>query len=119
MRIYNETEESELGNIAIITWGIESQLDMIVEECAELILAVQKSRRKDNRNHSIPEELADVQNCINQFKKLYPEYERIRQSKLNKMALLLKDDMSRETKNTCNPTLFKSLEPVAPKGEEG
>jgi hypothetical protein len=111
MRIYNETEESELGNIAIVTWGIESQLDMLVEECAELILAVQKSRRRRNKgNHSIPEELADVQNCINQFKKLYPEYEKIRQSKLNKMALLLKADIAKETKNTCNPTLFENIE---------
>ncbi len=110
MRIYNETEEFELGNIAILTWGIESQLNMVVEECAELILAVQKSRRKDNREHSIPEELADVQNCINQFKKLYPEYENIRQSKLNKLAHLLKSDMSKELRNTCNPTLFEGIE---------
>jgi len=112
MRIYNESEEAELGNIAIVTWGIESQLDMVVEECAELILAVQKSRRKDNRKHSIPEELADVQNCINQFRKLYPEYEQIRQSKLNRMALLLKADISKEIKNTCNCTLFENLEYV-------
>jgi len=110
MRIYNETEEAELGNIAIVTWGIESQLDMVVEECAELILAIQKSRRRDNRNHSIPTELADVQNCINQFKKLYPEYEKIRQSKLNRMALSLKADISKETRNTCNLTLFENLE---------
>ena len=110
MRIYNDTEEKELGNMAILTWGIESQLDMIVEECAELILAVQKSRRKDNRNHSIPEELADVENSINQFKKLYPEYEELRQRKLNRMAYLLKKDMSRESRNTCNPSLFEGLE---------
>ncbi|MDD5513449.1 MAG: MazG nucleotide pyrophosphohydrolase domain-containing protein [Candidatus Omnitrophica bacterium] len=110
MRIYNDTEEAELGNIAIVTWGIESQLDMAVEECAELILAIQKSRRKDNRNHSIPEELADVQNCINQLKKLYPEFEDLRQRKLNKLAHLLKADMTRESRNTCNPSLFEGLE---------
>jgi len=110
LRIYNDTEEAELGNIAITTWGIESQFDMVVEECAELILAVQKSRRKDNHNHSIPEELADVQNCINQFKKLYPEFEELRQRKLNRMAHLLKADISRETRNTCNPSLFEGLE---------
>jgi NTP pyrophosphatase (non-canonical NTP hydrolase) len=110
MRIYNNTEEEELDNIAILTWGVNSQLDMVVEECAELILAVQKSRRKDNRNHSIPEELADVQNCINQFKKIYPEFEELRQRKLNRMARLLKADMSEVSIGKCNPSLFEGLE---------
>jgi len=110
MRIYNNSEENDLGNLAITKWGIESQLDMIVEECAELILAVQKSRRKRNKgNHSIPEELADVENCLNQFKKLYPEIEQIRQSKLNRMAMLLKMDLDSETINKYS-TLFDGLE---------
>jgi NTP pyrophosphatase (non-canonical NTP hydrolase) len=108
MRIYNETEEKELDNLAIVTWGIESQLDMVIEECAELILAVQKSRRKNNRGHSIPEELADVQNCINQFKKLYPEFEDIRQRKLNRMAHILKEDIV--DSETRSKYIFQDLE---------
>lgn len=111
MRIFNETEEAELDKIAIITWGIESQLNMVVEECSELILAIQKSRRKSNKgDHSIPEEIADVQNCINQIKKLYPECEQIRQRKLNKMAHILKSDISRDIRDTCNLKLFEDLE---------
>jgi hypothetical protein len=110
MRIYNSMEEAELDSMAVLTWGIDSQLDMVVEECSELILAIQKSRRKDKKGHSIPEELADVQNCINQFKRLYPEFENIRQSKLNRLAHLLRADISDDIKSTCNMTLFESLE---------
>ncbi len=92
---YTPEEEAELDALAIKTWGIESQLDMVVEECAELILAIQKSRRKQNGGgHSVAEELGDVQNCINQFKPLYPEFERIRQMKLLRMGMLLNQELA-------------------------
>lgn len=92
MRIYTPEEEARLDTLAIETWGIQSQLDQLVEECAELILAVQKMKRchalfSDN----FPEEMGDVMNCINLFKPLYPDYEKIRQSKLNRLAGLLGD----------------------------
>ena len=30
---------------AVVKWGVASQLDMVIEECAELIDVIQKSRR--------------------------------------------------------------------------
>ena len=97
MRIYNPTEEAKLDALAIKTWGINSQLDMLVEECAECILSIQKSRRKNNKgNHSISEEMGDVLNCINQLKVLYPDFEEIRQEKLNRMAGLLKQELEED-----------------------
>ncbi len=92
---FTSKQEAELGALAIKTWGIESQLDMAIEECAELILAIQKSRRKHHSgNHSIAEEIGDVQNCINQFKPLYPEFEEIRQGKLTRLAGLLNQELA-------------------------
>lgn len=38
--------------------GLEFQLNMMVEECAELIHAIQHAKR--NRPHNIHEEIADV-----------------------------------------------------------
>lgn len=47
---------------AIIKWGIESQLDMLQEEAAELIMSVNKYRRgKPWAKSNIAEEIADVE----------------------------------------------------------
>lgn len=48
--------DAEAFRKAVEYWGIEAQLDMVVEECAELIQAVQKIKR-----HGInPETLSNV-----------------------------------------------------------
>jgi hypothetical protein len=84
-----EEQEQELYRQALKLWGTESQLDMVVEECAELINAIQKYRRHRAHRLQIAEEIADVQNVINQFKPLYPEYEQIRQEKLIRLENLI------------------------------
>ncbi len=90
MKIYTPEEEAKLDALALKTWGIDSQLDMAIEECAELIFAIQKSRRTQHKgNSSVCEELGDVQNCINQLKALYPDFERMRQEKLDRLAGML------------------------------
>ena len=50
---------------ALSLWGKDAQIDMIVEECAELILAIQKFRRSGDASGVI-EELADVQIMLEQ-----------------------------------------------------
>jgi hypothetical protein len=59
----------DLCNQAVKKWGVFSQLDMVVEECAELIKAVQKYKRKpsDETKRNIHEECADVLLMINQI----------------------------------------------------
>ncbi len=51
-------------------WGEESQQQMIIEECAELIVALSKYNRKVNGSllTNIAEEIADVEICIEQIK---------------------------------------------------
>lgn len=63
---------------AIDKWGRQAQIDMMIEECAELILALHKLTKRKCHPHSVPEklsnvceELADVQIMINQMKALF------------------------------------------------
>lgn len=70
---------------AISEWGIDAQLDMCIEECAELIQAISKIKRIKYLKHNNPdkimitqkrvdnlkEELADVQLMVNQLATMY------------------------------------------------
>jgi len=56
---------------AIKTFGIEKQLEMVIEECAELILALQKYKRNPTEEiliNMVLQETADVDIIINQIK---------------------------------------------------
>lgn len=53
---------------ALLKWGLDPQLDMAQEECAELIMAINKLRRSKYRRKSyVAEEIADVRIMINQI----------------------------------------------------
>jgi len=49
----------ELYAKAVAKWGVDSQLDMLVEECSELIQAVQKMKRYERWKQGHPRELSD------------------------------------------------------------
>lgn len=52
---------------AVTKWGLDAQLDMLQEECAELIMARSKYRRgRLGAKANIAEEMADVIIMINQ-----------------------------------------------------
>ena len=55
---------------AVKQWGDAAQIDMVVEECAELIKAIQKYKRKpsEETKKAIHEECADVLIMIEQVK---------------------------------------------------
>lgn len=66
---------------AVDLWGIESQMNMMTEEIGELLQAISKFRRSYNKseqeridayNH-LCEEIADVENMINQFRYIFNE----------------------------------------------
>ena len=68
--------KEEIYTSAYKKWGPEAQLDMIVEECAELIKAVTKYKRADKATldkaiENLVDELADVEIMIEQTKHLY------------------------------------------------
>ena len=57
---------SEINKAAIEYYGEEVQENQCIEECAELIQAINKKHR--GRKHNIPEEIADVEICLEQLK---------------------------------------------------
>ena len=82
--------EAELYKKILNKWGLPAQLGQTQEECAELIVAINKSfRGKPRANDMICEELADVQNMINQLKPLYPNFKKVRLEKLERIKTLL------------------------------
>jgi hypothetical protein len=86
------TEPQELYHLALNQWGVSSQLDMVVEECAELIKAIQKSRRHKEDWLPIIEEAVDVGLMIEQLKVIYPIqsiWEEYRVTKLKRLKTLL------------------------------
>jgi hypothetical protein len=55
---------------AIETWGEHAQLDMVIEECAELIKEVCKWQRKGKMPETVLDELADVQIMLTQLENI-------------------------------------------------
>jgi NTP pyrophosphatase (non-canonical NTP hydrolase) len=76
--------DKKLENVykmAVDTWGVESQMNMMTEEIGELLQAISKFRRSCNKseqekicayNH-LCEEIADVENMIHQFRYMFDE----------------------------------------------
>lgn len=60
---------NEIFNKVILKFGEESRLDLLAEECAELILAINKYKRYGSLN--LLEEIADVEIVIAQLKLIF------------------------------------------------
>jgi len=58
----------DLLDKAIKTWGIDAQLDMLVEECGELIVAIQHLKRDRVGWDAVAEEIIDVEIMSGQIK---------------------------------------------------
>ena len=71
---------------AIRTFGAFEQERVGIEECSELIQAISHKHR--GRDHNIPEEIADVEICIEQLKIINgcaEEVERIKADKIRRL----------------------------------
>lgn len=89
-----ETEErtetkstKDIFDTAITTWGDEAQIDMAIEEMAELTTALLHARR--NREANVAEEIADVRIMIAQLEIIFKngdDVERIRKEKIDRLA---------------------------------
>lgn len=82
---------------AWIKWGAFSQLDMVMEECAELIKAVSKFKRCSTRVEAAEREVqllgeaADVQIMIEQLRTMYDDevFKRIKKEKLERLEEMI------------------------------
>lgn len=92
--------------LAIIQhYGTEKQLDLLIEECGELIQAICKFKRSKQTdkgfelNYNLVEEMADVENVIEQIKLLIPGaarlIETIKDNKVNRqLHRIMQKEMS-------------------------
>jgi len=88
----------ELMRSALDEWGSDSQLDMVVEECAELIDAIQKWRRHRIASEKVLEEAVDVELCLGQLKLMLDApalFENIKKEKLKRLEGLLTPEVSK------------------------
>ncbi len=83
-----------LYEIALIKWGIDSQLGMLQEECAELIKVINKRWRGKASKTELIEECVDVELMINQMREYFKDdmsiWENIKAEKLARLEFLLK-----------------------------
>ena len=93
----NKEERFKLYNDAETYWGHIAQYDQCIEECAELIVAINKYKRKvlhnDYENNpeieeNLVEELADVYMCLEQLGEFVgrTRFEKKFEEKLQKLA---------------------------------
>ena len=82
---------------AIEKWGIKAQTEMIIEECLELAVALQKLKRlrgdMEQKEENVIDEIADVKIMIKQAEKIFP-IERINERidfKMNRLNSRLND----------------------------
>ena len=78
---------------ALRTWGIDAQLGMVIEECAELIKVINKHWRRKATKEELIEECVDVELMINQMKEAFSDerntWDRIKIEKLERLHNLL------------------------------
>ena len=82
----------EIMTQAVLDRGAESQLNMLIEECAELIDAIQKYRRDRVSDKNIIEEAADVGLCIEQLLFMFDAhdlFDKIRLAKLERLESMI------------------------------
>ena len=87
-------KEENLYQKAVSLWGFESQIQMIIEEMAELTTALCHVLRNRESIEAVMEELADVEIMLNQMKIIFPSIEAIKKEKLERLALLIKRESS-------------------------
>lgn len=93
---------NELTDKAIDIWGQNSQLDIMMEEAAELIQACSKMKR-NRQILQLIEEIADVEIVIHSLKRMYNIYESTLDSvKYGKLENLTKT-IEREEKHANRP----------------
>ncbi len=101
----NPEKDINIYEEAVNQWGLEPQLDMVVEECAELIQAISKVKRgKKNSLDNLLEEIGDVEIMLQQMRYYFDE-EKIdawKEKKISKLKVMLsksKDNGNTTTKH--------------------
>ena len=86
-------ERLELYKEAIGKWGEDAQINMLNEECGELITAIAQFKRGRTSHHDVMTELADVFIMVEQIASMmnYDDFEK----ELDRKLMRLKDNKLR------------------------
>ena len=68
-------ETRELYERAVKKWGYHTQMMVAIEECAELIVALNKFFRDGHQQHRVLEGIADVEIMMEQLRLMFDENE--------------------------------------------
>ena len=81
--------EDKILSDAVRVYGMDAQIDMLTEECAELIQAICKYKRRpsDDTRDKVEEEIADVQIMIEQMLLFFNVYSVLEWRELKLMRL--------------------------------
>ncbi len=104
----NEQKRLEIYDKATRLWGLVAQYDQCVEEMGELIVAINKYKRKvlhkeykgDNKIvENLVEEIADVSICLEQMRHFFKDYkiDEVIEKKMQKFLGQIKE-MEKEQK---------------------
>lgn len=92
-------ERQEIYKEAVLQWGMDAQINMAIEEMAELISALQHYRRIESWGHhstleDVIDEIADVEIMMEQLKFMFDvdalQLFQIKEKKLDRVKKLLK-----------------------------
>jgi NTP pyrophosphatase (non-canonical NTP hydrolase) len=96
-----KSEQTQIMKAAITNFGFDNQMDMAVEECAELIQAINKFKRKRQKTHTetdmysvfqnLYEEIADVEIMVAQLRLIFCNNSVIDKIKIQKLERLKKE----------------------------
>lgn len=86
----DKEKKLKLYEQAILTWGIQTQLDLLNEEIGELLAAIHKSKRNKVTDADVITELADVSIMVEQMSILFGGYEEFVKEKEYKLERLEK-----------------------------
>jgi len=70
-------------------WGLDSQMDMMAEECAEFIADLNRWKRGRISVETMLEEIADVSLMCDEMRVFFKEIDTIKQEKLKRLENLL------------------------------
>lgn len=85
-----DKETFEIYKLALDKWGIEAQIGMLIEECGELLSAVNKFNRSRCSRDDVLTELADVSIMVEQLPLIYGGYDKFLEEKDKKLTRLFK-----------------------------
>lgn len=93
----NSIDEQTALRAAVAHYGVESQVNQMVEECAEFIVCVNHCRRSRKTATELIEEMADMEIVLEQLKMVYggEEWESARLRKIERLKNRIAEDMAK------------------------